>query len=260
MAAEGFQPLLSEVTSGGAWGPPSSRGLLALGFLLAFLLDLPSGWLGGSAGGRPRLWPPPFSACLGWGPALSSRSRFLGSAGCTSTPCLPRPGGCGSWLRGQPGAPRTLGPRLSPRDRSGLAARAEATETEMRTGGGGGGPTAWLGSLAKCLSFSFPGALRLFFPGGWPVWAAGSPVGGAGGAGGLGWEAAPLCSPCFLALCRLSPGPERKEAQQTSQVTGCPLGALSLQCPFSVTTGSFFKPRGFCLASWGPRECPWGLR
>lgn len=68
-----------------------------------------------------------------------------------------------------------------------------------------------------------------------------------------------MCNPCFLARWRLRPGPERKEAEQTSQVTGRPLGAPPLQWPFSVNTGFFLKPRGFCLRSWGLRAFAWGL-
>lgn len=113
----------------------------------------------------------------------------------------------------------------------------------------GGDPAVWLGLLSLCLVFSFPRALRLFFPGGWLIWAAGSPGWGAGGAGGFGWEVAPLCSLCFLALWRLRPGLDRKVAEQTSQVTGCRLGPWSFQRLSSVDVGLFLKPQGFCLGS-----------
>lgn len=247
MAADGFQPLLPEISSAGPWRPLSSWNLLALGFL-ALLLAFPSDSLGKSVGGLPRLWPPPFFVCLERASSLSSWSCFLGSAGLTPTPCLTVSGGCGSQRGGQPGAPRRLSPRLSPLDIPGPRASSGATEPRA-----GLGLPAWLGSPTRRLGLSFPGTLRLFFPGGWHVW-------GAGGAAGLGWEAVALCSPCFLALWRLRPGPERKEAEQTSQVTGCPLGAPPLQWPFSVNTGFFLKPRGFCLGSWGLRGSPWGLR
>lgn len=224
----------------------SSRNLLALGFL-AFLLDFPSDSLGKSVCGLPRLWPPPFSACLGRSSSLPSRSCFLGSAGFTSTPCLIVSGVCGSQLGGQPGAPRRLSPCLSPLDVSGPRASSGGVEPQT-----GGGSPAWLGSPTKRPASSFPRALRLFFPGRWHIW-------GAGWGAGLGWDVAPLCSPCFLARWRLRPGPERKEAEQTSQVTGRPLGAPPLQWPFSVNTGFFLKPRGFCLRSWGLRASAWGL-
>lgn len=246
-SADGFQGLLSEITSGETGGLLSSWNLLVLGFL-AFLFDFPSDLLGTSVGSPPRLWPPPLSACLGRGSFLSRRSRFLGSAGLTSTLCLTRSGGCGSWLEGQRGVPRVLSPRLSPLDVSGPGMSSAAVEPWM-----GGEPAVRLGPLSPCFSFSFTGALRLFFPGVRHIW-------GVGSARGVGWEVAPLCSPCFLALWRLRPGLERKVAKQTSQVTGCPLGSWSFQWPFSVDTGLFLKPRGFfCLGSWEQRVSSWGI-
>lgn len=148
LAAEvdGLQQLLSGVTSAGTWGLLSSRNLLALGFL-TFLLDFPSDSLGKSVGGLPRLWLPPFSACLGRSSSLPSRSCFLGSVGLTSTPCLIVSGVCGSQLGGQPGAPR------SPLDISGPRASSGAVEPQT-----GGGSPAWLGSPTKRPGSSFPSA------------------------------------------------------------------------------------------------------
>lgn len=50
-----------------------------------------------------------------------------------------------------------------------------------------------------------------------------------------------LCGRCFLALCRLKPALERKEAEQSWQVTG------SSASVFSVGAGFLFKPRGLRL-------------
>lgn len=252
-SADGFQGLLSEITSGETGGLLSFRNLLVLGFL-AFLFDFPSDLLGTSVGSLPHLWPPLLSACLGRGSFLCRWSRFLGAAGLTSTPCLTRPGGRGSRLGGQPGVPRMPSPRLSPLDVSGPGMSSGAVEPRT-----GGEPAVWLGPLSPCFSFSFTGALRLLFPGVQHIWAAGSPGWGAGSTRRVGWEVVPLCSPCFLALWRLKPGLERKVAKQTSQVTGCPLGSWSFQWPFSVDTGLFLKPQGFCLGSWEQRVSSWGI-
>lgn len=100
---------------------------------------------------------------------------------------------------------------------------------------------AGLGPLSACLGFSLPGALRHFFSGGWHA--------GGRGAGSVG---APLCSPCFLALWRLRPGPERKEAVHTSQVTGCLLGARPAR-------GAFSGDPGFCRVPCVLRGSLWGV-
>lgn len=71
---------------------------------------------------------------------------------------------------------------------------------------------------------------------------------------GLTWELASLSGRCFLALCRLRPALERKEAEQSSQVMGSPAGV------FSVESGLFFKPRGLRLDSWGLKGTFWGER
>lgn len=236
-AADGSPRHRSVMAPGGTRGPLP---LLALGFL-AFSCDFFSGLLGTFVGALPRLWPPPFSVCWGQGSSFTSRSCFLGSAGVTATS---RPGGCGSGLGVQPGVPRAPNPSPpGPSDIWGpdLSAGASAP-------GSGGSPRVWPGQLSACLTFSFPGALRLFFPGGWLAggW-------GAGGATGLGGEATLLCGPCFLALWRLRPGRERKEAAHTSQVTGRLPGARSFQWPFAVDVGFFLKARGSCLVPWGLR-------
>lgn len=234
IAVDGFQPLLSEITSQGSL---SSQSPLALCFLsLSLSFDVPSDSLGESQRALPRLWLP-LSACWGWGLPLSSRPCFLDSAGLMSTPGSARPRGCGSWLGGYPGVCRMPKPCVSPVHVSEPGVSSGAGE--LRTGGS---PIAWWGPIITDLGFSFRGALRLFFLGSRHTWAWGSWAWGMGGASGLGWEAAALCSPCCPALWWLRPGPEWKEAEHTSQVTGCLLVAWSFQWPFSVAIGFFLKP------------------
>lgn len=112
----------------------------------------------------------------------------------------------------------------------------------------GGGPVpraGWLG-------FPFPGTLRFFFPGVWHALVMGSRGWQAGTATGLGRDLGSLCGRCFLALCRLKPALERKEAEQSWQVSGSSAGV------FSAGSGFLFKPRGLRLWSWGWEEPLWG--
>lgn len=69
---------------------------------------------------------------------------------------------------------------------------------------------------------------------------------------GLSRDLDSLCGWCFLALCRLKPALERKEAEQSWQVTGSSAGVCSAH------SGFFFKPRGLRLWSLGLAESFWG--
>lgn len=244
--ADGAELCLSEVT----WVMSPGTCFFLLTLTPPFLFDFLSERLGELAGSPPCLWLL-ISACLGWSCSARHSSGLLGFEAGTSAffPCSVGHGVGGCWWRGVPGVPAPSdfslvifnisepGPMVSP-------GVAEASW--------GDGPEERPGPRADSFGLSFPGTLRLFFPGAWHAWVMGPGGWQTGRIMGLSRELASLCGRCFLALCLLRPALERKEAEQSSQVMGCPTGVVS------VASGFLFKPRGFRLWSWGLRESFWG--
>lgn len=217
--------------------------LLALSFT-PFLLGFLSGWLGESAGCPPCLLPLT-SVWSGWSWFVPHLSALLGFEAGTSalSPCSLRPGVGGCWLRGVSSVP-------APSDFSLVLFSISGPMVSWR----GGGPEERPAPRAGRLGLPFSDTLWLFFPGVWHALVMGSEGWQAGTGMGLSRDLGSLCGRCFLALCRLKPALERKEAEQSWQVSGSSAGVCS------ACSGFLFSPRGLRLWSWGSEKFFWGGR